>query len=111
MPRGLLKNDNLVGNPKGSSGGEVPEESANNRSNTETQGRLQDNQTTHCMDIDSNERGHEEETARSKERLPQTNDLNQGLRVEQGDEEVRETDKEKREKRKRRIRISRSMLL
>ncbi|KAG2270254.1 hypothetical protein Bca52824_064809 [Brassica carinata] len=87
MPRGLLKNDNLVGNPKGSSGGEVPEESANNRSNTETQGRLQDNQTTHCMDIDSNERGHEEETARSKERLPQTNDLNQGLRVEQGDEE------------------------
>lgn len=63
------------------------------------------------MDIDSNERGHEEETARSKEILPQTSDLNQGLRVEQGDEEVRETDKEKREKRKRRIRISRSMLL
>lgn len=110
-PRGLLKKDSLVGNPKGSSGGEVPEESANNRSNTETQGHLQDNQTTHCMDIDSNERGHEEEAARSKERLPQTNDLNQGLRVEQGDEEVRETDKEKREKRKRRIRISRSMLL
>ncbi|XP_013632905.1 PREDICTED: uncharacterized protein LOC106338486 [Brassica oleracea var. oleracea] len=94
-PRGLLKKDNLVGNPKGSSGGEVPEESANNRSNTETQGRLQDNQTMHCMDIDSNERGHEEETARSKERLPQTSDLNQGLRVEQGDEEVQETDKER----------------